>query len=148
LACREKSEGVMASRTGSQAGNGERPVVLRKGLLLTMDDGHRVLRDADVLCIGEQIAGIGHNLDVPDDALEIDAAGGKKYSDPRTSTPVISCRRLRPSMPASQRQLTGRTDCRRLGSDAWVEGMHAEIPITRVLDNPYTYTYTEKVSKT
>jgi hypothetical protein len=70
----------MATRTGSQAGNGERPVVLRRGLLLTMDDGHRVLRDAHVLCIGEQVAGIGHNLDVPDDALEIDAAGGTKYS--------------------------------------------------------------------
>jgi cytosine/adenosine deaminase-related metal-dependent hydrolase len=66
----------MATTTGSQAGNGDRPVVLRKGLVLTMDDGHRVLRDADVLCIGELIAGIGHNLEVPHDTLEIDAAGG------------------------------------------------------------------------
>ena len=30
-----------------------------------------------------------------------------------------------------------------LGPDAWHEGMHPEIPETRVLDNPYTYTYTE-----
>jgi 5-methylthioadenosine/S-adenosylhomocysteine deaminase len=30
-----------------------------------------------------------------------------------------------------------------LGPDAWDEGMHPEIPETRVLDNPYTYTYTE-----
>ncbi len=30
-----------------------------------------------------------------------------------------------------------------LGPDAWAEGMHPEIPETRVLDNPYTYTYTE-----
>jgi len=30
-----------------------------------------------------------------------------------------------------------------LGPDAWTEGMHPEIPETRVLDNPYTYTYTE-----
>jgi cytosine/adenosine deaminase-related metal-dependent hydrolase len=29
-----------------------------------------------------------------------------------------------------------------LGPDAWDEGMHPEIPETRVLDNPYTYTYT------
>jgi 5-methylthioadenosine/S-adenosylhomocysteine deaminase len=30
-----------------------------------------------------------------------------------------------------------------LGPEAWREGMHPEIPETRVLDNPYTYTYTE-----
>ena len=30
-----------------------------------------------------------------------------------------------------------------LGPEAWDEGMHPEIPETRVLDNPYTYTYTE-----
>jgi 5-methylthioadenosine/S-adenosylhomocysteine deaminase len=30
-----------------------------------------------------------------------------------------------------------------LGPDSWHEGMHPEIPETRVLDNPYTYTYTE-----
>jgi 5-methylthioadenosine/S-adenosylhomocysteine deaminase len=30
-----------------------------------------------------------------------------------------------------------------LGPEAWAEGMHPEIPETRVLDNPYTYTYTE-----
>jgi 5-methylthioadenosine/S-adenosylhomocysteine deaminase len=28
-----------------------------------------------------------------------------------------------------------------LGPEAWEEGMHPEIPETRVLDNPYTYTY-------
>jgi len=31
-----------------------------------------------------------------------------------------------------------------LGPEAWNEGMHPEIPETRVLDNPYTYTYTEE----
>ncbi len=31
-----------------------------------------------------------------------------------------------------------------LGPEAWAEGMHPEIPETRVLDNPYTYTYGEK----
>jgi 5-methylthioadenosine/S-adenosylhomocysteine deaminase len=30
-----------------------------------------------------------------------------------------------------------------LGPEAWNEGMHPEIPETRVLDNPYTYTYTQ-----
>ena len=30
-----------------------------------------------------------------------------------------------------------------LGPDAWTEGMHPEIPETRVLENPYTYTYTD-----
>jgi cytosine/adenosine deaminase-related metal-dependent hydrolase len=31
-----------------------------------------------------------------------------------------------------------------LGPEAWAEGMHPEIPETRVLENPYTYTYDEK----
>jgi 5-methylthioadenosine/S-adenosylhomocysteine deaminase len=30
-----------------------------------------------------------------------------------------------------------------LGPEAWIEGMHPEIPETRVVNNPYTYTYTE-----
>jgi hypothetical protein len=30
-----------------------------------------------------------------------------------------------------------------LGPEAWTEGMHPEIPETRVLHNPYTYTYAE-----
>src|SRR5215475_13273758 len=30
-----------------------------------------------------------------------------------------------------------------LGPEAWNEGMHPEIPEARVLENPYTYTYTE-----
>ena len=30
-----------------------------------------------------------------------------------------------------------------LGPGGLAEGMHPEIPETRVLDNPYTYTYTE-----
>jgi hypothetical protein len=35
-----------------------------------------------------------------------------------------------------------------LGPEAWTEGMHPEIPETRVLDNPYTYTYTEEPGAT
>jgi len=53
-----------------------RPVVLRNGIVLTMDDGHRVLRDSDVLVQGERIAGVGPNLTVPDATTEIDASGG------------------------------------------------------------------------
>jgi hypothetical protein len=31
-----------------------------------------------------------------------------------------------------------------LGEEAWVEGMHPEIPESRVVQNPYTYTYEER----
>ncbi len=57
-------------------GTTDRPVLFRNGLVLTMDDGHTVLPDADVLVVGERIAEIGHNLSAPDGALEIDASGG------------------------------------------------------------------------
>jgi len=53
-----------------------RPVVLRRGTVLTMNDAHEVLRDADVLVVGEQIAGVGPGLEVPDGTLEIDASRG------------------------------------------------------------------------
>jgi 5-methylthioadenosine/S-adenosylhomocysteine deaminase len=53
-----------------------RPVIFRNGLVLTMDDTHTVLPGADVLAIDGRIAAIGHGLPAPDDADEIDAAGG------------------------------------------------------------------------
>jgi cytosine/adenosine deaminase-related metal-dependent hydrolase len=53
-----------------------RPVVFRNATVLTMDEGHHVLRDADVLVSGERIAAVGHALEVPADAAEIDATGG------------------------------------------------------------------------
>jgi len=53
-----------------------RPVVLRNGMVLTMDDGHRVLRNSDVLVQGERIAEVGPNLNVPDATVEIDATDG------------------------------------------------------------------------
>jgi 5-methylthioadenosine/S-adenosylhomocysteine deaminase len=53
-----------------------RPVVLRGGMVLTMNDAHDVLRDADVLVVGERIAAVGPSLEVPDGTMEIDAAGG------------------------------------------------------------------------
>ena len=53
-----------------------RPVVLRGGTVLTMDDAHTILTDADVLVTGDRIAAVGPRLQAPDDALEVDASGG------------------------------------------------------------------------
>src|SRR5215211_1126042 len=53
-----------------------RPIVLRRGTVLTMNDAHDVLRDADVLVLGDEIAAVGPDLEVPEGALEIDASGG------------------------------------------------------------------------
>jgi 5-methylthioadenosine/S-adenosylhomocysteine deaminase len=53
-----------------------RPVVLRRGTVLTMNDAHDVLHDADVLVAGEEIAAVGPGLEVPEGAAEIDASGG------------------------------------------------------------------------
>ncbi|GIH29611.1 amidohydrolase [Acrocarpospora phusangensis] len=53
-----------------------RPLVIRDGLVLTMDDRHTVLRDADVLIIGDRIEAVGPDLEVPDGTLEVDASGG------------------------------------------------------------------------
>jgi 5-methylthioadenosine/S-adenosylhomocysteine deaminase len=36
-----------------------RPVVFRNATVLTMDEGHHVLRGADVLVSGERIAAVG-----------------------------------------------------------------------------------------
>jgi cytosine/adenosine deaminase-related metal-dependent hydrolase len=51
-------------------------VVLRRGTVLTMDDNRQVLTDADVLVVGDRIAGVGPNLEAPPGAEEIDATGG------------------------------------------------------------------------
>jgi 5-methylthioadenosine/S-adenosylhomocysteine deaminase len=61
--------------TTAPLGDG-RPVVLRNGIVLTMDDGHRILHGGDVLVTGQRIAEVGPNLSAPDDAVEIDASGG------------------------------------------------------------------------
>src|SRR5688500_3917967 len=53
-----------------------RPVVFRRGTVLTMNDKHDVLHDADVLVVGDKIAGVGGNLEVPEGAHEIDASRG------------------------------------------------------------------------
>lgn len=53
-----------------------RPVVLRHGTVLTMDDAHTVLTDADVLVVGDRVEAVGPGLAAPEGALEIDASGG------------------------------------------------------------------------
>jgi cytosine/adenosine deaminase-related metal-dependent hydrolase len=53
-----------------------RPVVLRGATVLTMNDAHDVLHDADVLVTGEEITAVGPALEVPEGAFEIDASGG------------------------------------------------------------------------
>src|ERR1700688_4308548 len=58
-------------------GSGDRrPVLLRGGTVLTMDDAHTVLTDADVLVTGDRLAAVGPRLAAPEGALEIDASGG------------------------------------------------------------------------
>jgi 5-methylthioadenosine/S-adenosylhomocysteine deaminase len=54
----------------------DRPVVLRGGTVLTMDESRTVLPGADVLVVGDRIAAVGQALDVPEGTLEIDASGG------------------------------------------------------------------------
>ncbi|MEV4618455.1 amidohydrolase family protein [Asanoa sp. NPDC049573] len=51
-------------------------VLFRNGLVLTMDNHHTVLRDADVLVVDDKIAEIGTALTAPEGAVEIDATGG------------------------------------------------------------------------
>jgi 5-methylthioadenosine/S-adenosylhomocysteine deaminase len=53
-----------------------RPVVLLGGTVLTMNDAHEILRDADVLTVGDRIDAVGPSLEVPDGTLEIDASDG------------------------------------------------------------------------
>jgi cytosine/adenosine deaminase-related metal-dependent hydrolase len=59
-----------------QDAGARRPVVLRGGLVLTLDDARRVLPGADVLVVDDRIAAVGPDLEVPDGTTEIDARGG------------------------------------------------------------------------
>jgi cytosine/adenosine deaminase-related metal-dependent hydrolase len=54
----------------------DRPVLFRNGLVLTMDNTHTILPNADVLVRGDRIAEVGVGLTAPDDAIEIDATDG------------------------------------------------------------------------
>src|SRR4051794_17339752 len=51
-------------------------VLFRNGTVLTMDDRHTVLPNADVLVIDQRIAEVGAGLTAPDGATVIDATGG------------------------------------------------------------------------
>ncbi|WP_328616287.1 amidohydrolase family protein [Amycolatopsis sp. NBC_00355] len=53
-----------------------RPVLLRGGTVLTLDDTRRVLPGTDVLVSGDRIAAIGPALEAPPGAVEIDATDG------------------------------------------------------------------------
>ncbi|MGH3662807.1 MAG: amidohydrolase family protein [Micromonosporaceae bacterium] len=67
----------MATSAASQAAfSQDRPVVLRNGTVLTMDDRKSVLTNADVLVVGERIAAVGPQLDVPEATVEVDASDG------------------------------------------------------------------------
>ncbi|PRY48494.1 cytosine/adenosine deaminase-related metal-dependent hydrolase [Geodermatophilus tzadiensis] len=64
------------SEPASPAPQAGRPVVLRGGTVLTMDDAGTVLRDADVLVVGDRIAAVGPGLEVPEGTAEVDATDG------------------------------------------------------------------------
>jgi cytosine/adenosine deaminase-related metal-dependent hydrolase len=53
-----------------------RPIVFRNGIVITMDNQHRVLKNSDVLVVDGVIKEIGPNLSAPEGALSIDAGGG------------------------------------------------------------------------
>jgi len=53
-----------------------RSIVFRHGIVITMDNTHRVLKNSDVLIVDGVIKEIGTNITAPDDALSIDASGG------------------------------------------------------------------------
>jgi cytosine/adenosine deaminase-related metal-dependent hydrolase len=52
------------------------PIVLRRGTVLTMNDAHEVLRDADVLIKDGKIEKVGPDLEAPENARTIDASDG------------------------------------------------------------------------
>jgi cytosine/adenosine deaminase-related metal-dependent hydrolase len=56
--------------------SGTNPTVLRRGLVLSMDDAHTVLPQADVLVVDDRIAAVGPDLAVPEGTVEIDASDG------------------------------------------------------------------------
>ncbi|HEY7226327.1 MAG TPA: amidohydrolase family protein [Micromonosporaceae bacterium] len=52
------------------------PIILRNGLVLTLDDRRTIINRGDVLVVGDRIAAVGEGLSAPDGALEIDASSG------------------------------------------------------------------------
>jgi 5-methylthioadenosine/S-adenosylhomocysteine deaminase len=68
------SPGDSHPRPQDMTGTGS--VVLRGGTVLTMDDTHTVLDNADVLVVEDRVEQVGQRLDVPEGTVEIDASGG------------------------------------------------------------------------
>ncbi|MFD2793332.1 amidohydrolase family protein [Promicromonospora vindobonensis] len=66
----------MSSETPSTLPDDGRPVVLRGGTVLTMDDAHTTYETGDVLVVGQRIEAVGPHLEVPEGTTEIDASGG------------------------------------------------------------------------
>ncbi|MEV5965587.1 amidohydrolase family protein [Kribbella sp. NPDC051952] len=62
--------------TTAEAPLAGRPILLRGGTVLTMDDNHTIVTDGDVLIADNQIAAVGPGLDVPENTQVIDASGG------------------------------------------------------------------------
>jgi cytosine/adenosine deaminase-related metal-dependent hydrolase len=56
--------------------NESRPVLLRGGTVLPMDDARSVLADTDVLTLNDRIVEVGKDIAAPDDAMVVDATGG------------------------------------------------------------------------
>ncbi len=67
--------------------------MFRNATVLTMDDAG-IIEDGDVLVTGDTIAAVGPHLDVPADAVEIDASG-RHRSCPAWSTRIGTCGRRR-----------------------------------------------------
>ncbi|MBC6463304.1 amidohydrolase family protein, partial [Actinomadura sp. HBU206391] len=63
----------MSERTEFETG---RPVVLRGGTVLPMDDRRQVLARTDVLVVDDRIAAVGPDLAVPEGTAVIDATDG------------------------------------------------------------------------
>jgi 5-methylthioadenosine/S-adenosylhomocysteine deaminase len=63
----------MSDSQGPQPGQS---IIFRNGIVLTMDASHTVIPNGDVLVVDGSIAEVGPGLTPPDDAFEIDAAGG------------------------------------------------------------------------
>jgi 5-methylthioadenosine/S-adenosylhomocysteine deaminase len=53
-----------------------RSIIFRNGIVLTMDDARRVIKNCDVLVVGGEIKEIRPNIQAPAGALSIDASGG------------------------------------------------------------------------
>jgi 5-methylthioadenosine/S-adenosylhomocysteine deaminase len=53
-----------------------RPIVFRRGTVLTLNDAHDRHEPGDVLVVGERIEAVGPDLEVPEGTFEIDASGG------------------------------------------------------------------------